>query len=81
MICEVASAAESVMVMMKLVATKPSSARTNSFPFPAKQQVLEHRNRSRTKSCPHLPVWFLTNGILPAFDLASSMFCANDPQT
>ena len=31
--CAVASAAESVIVMIKLVATKPSSIRTNILPF------------------------------------------------
>jgi hypothetical protein len=31
--CAVASAADRVMVMMKSVAAKPSSTRTNSLPF------------------------------------------------
>ena len=40
----VASAAESVMVMMKSVRAKPSSTSTNDLAPPAREQLLEHED-------------------------------------
>ena len=39
----VASAAESVMVMMKLVAAKPSRQQHHALALPARQSLFEHR--------------------------------------
>ena len=44
--CAVASAAESVIVMMKSVATKPSRQRTKSFPCHRESRSLEHGDRA-----------------------------------
>ena len=46
MMCAVASAAESVIVIMKSVATKPSRDQNEELAFPARQQMLQHRDRA-----------------------------------
>ena len=44
--CAVASAAESVIVMMKLVVAKPEQREDEELSLPARKQILEHRDRA-----------------------------------